>query len=127
MQDMILTKMLTIRPRMLPFLQSLPQRLEATVVSRGTTHLTLGSLHHPVECQTSIRHSPNTLHLAVNTLLLVVNTLLHPIRQDTIQPLFLRLQAMFLHKAHQQITMKHLLPARTLIRTRHGPAGQMKM
>ena len=118
MQDMILTKMVTIRPHTLPLLQ--PQRLEATVVSQGTTRLTLASLHHPVECPTNTWHSLNTLHLAVNTLL-------HPIRQGTIQPLSLRLQAMFLHKAHRRITMKHLLPARTWIRTRHGLAKQMKM
>ena len=118
MQDMILTKMFTIRPHRLPLLQ--PQYLEATVVSKGTTRLTLASLHHPVECPTSTRHSLNTLHLAVNTLL-------HPIRQGTIQPLSLRLQATFLHKALQRITMKPLLPARTWIRTRHGLARQMKM
>ena len=119
MQDMILTKMPTIRPHTLPFLQL--QRLEATLVSQGTTRLTLGSLHHPVECPTSMQHSPNMLHL-------VVSTLLHPIRQGTIQPLFLRrLQVMFLHKAHRRITTKPLLPARTWIRTRHGLVGQMKM
>ena len=113
MQDMIHTKTFTIRPHLLPLLQ--PQDLEAT------TRLTLGSLHHPVECPTSMQHSPNMLHL-------VVSTLLHPIRQGTIQPLFLRrLQVMFLHKAHRRITTKPLLPARTWIRTRHGLVGQMKM
>jgi hypothetical protein len=104
MQDMILTKMPTIRPHTLPLLQ--PQRLEATLVSQGTTRLTLDSLHHPVECPTNMRHSLNMLHLAVNTLL-------RPIRQGTIQLPFLRLQAMFLHKAHRRITMKPLLLART--------------
>jgi hypothetical protein len=111
-------KMFTIRPHLLPLLQ--PQHLEATSVSQATTRLTLGSLRHPVECPISMQHSPNTLHPAVNTLL-------HPIRQGTIPPLSLRLQAMFLRKAHRRITMKPLLPARTLIRTRHGLAGQMKM
>src|SRR2546423_6969362 len=125
MQDMILTKMFTIRPHTLPLLPS--QRLEAMVVSQGTTRLTLASLHHPVECPTNTRHSLNTLHLGVNTLHLAVNTLLHPIRQDIIQPLSLRLQATFLHKARRRITMKPLLPARTWIRTRHGLARQMKM